>query len=451
MKEYFDFKYSRQSLGVFIVFMGNPLIFFFKEVLGFGGSSVFTIFSLVMGLVLMIAPEDIFRKFWKPNIPITRLAFYFLFLAFVYYLFFNPYFGFFSENIYVFYRDLGNFIFIFVFLFLLVSVSNEIKDYFLPIVVIFTFFGSICLIYSMATNPYFVIGQRATVVFGDGTTTSSGNPHVYARNAFAGIYSSYFLLKQRSFFWKILSSLNLILSGVVLILAQARSILLAFLFSLMLFVYFNTSKKTIQKAVSVLIKPRNLLMIAFVIWLIIYFISSQPHLVNIINLYYETFLTTFTKAMLTAFGMVDEENVDLSAMGRINNLEVVKKTFIDNPWLFLFGGGFKYFYIDIPVLETLTDLGVLGFLAFSLMNLMIFIEALKAMKSQNNTFTMFLGYFYLTYFVGIFTGGEPFGTAYWFIFAVMMRFLGIKYFVKTPVAVKNPYTEPSPQTPLAAS
>jgi hypothetical protein len=40
--ETFDFKYTRQSIGIFLVFMGSPLIFFFKETLGFGGSSAFT-------------------------------------------------------------------------------------------------------------------------------------------------------------------------------------------------------------------------------------------------------------------------------------------------------------------------------------------------------------------------------------------------------------------------
>jgi hypothetical protein len=86
---------------------------------------------------------------------------------------------------------------------MLVSVSNEVKDYFLPVTVALTFLGSICLIYSMATNPLFVLGQRATVVFGDGTSASNGNPHVYARNAFAGIFASYFMFQTRNSLWKL--------------------------------------------------------------------------------------------------------------------------------------------------------------------------------------------------------------------------------------------------------
>jgi hypothetical protein len=48
----FDFKYTRQSIGIFLVFMGSPLIFFFKETLGFGGSSAFTVAGFALDLFL---------------------------------------------------------------------------------------------------------------------------------------------------------------------------------------------------------------------------------------------------------------------------------------------------------------------------------------------------------------------------------------------------------------
>ena len=51
----FDFKYTRQSIGIFLVFMGSPLIFFFKETLGFGGSSAFTVAGFCSGFVFMVS------------------------------------------------------------------------------------------------------------------------------------------------------------------------------------------------------------------------------------------------------------------------------------------------------------------------------------------------------------------------------------------------------------
>jgi hypothetical protein len=50
----------------------------------------------------------------------------------------------------------------------------------------------------------------------------------------------------------------------------------------------------------------------------------------------------------------------------------------------------------------------------------------------------------MCYFVGLFTGGEPYGTPYWFIFCVMIRFLGIKYIQSLPNPFKKPNTISSP-------
>ncbi len=432
MKAYFNFKYTRQSLGLFIVFMGNPLIFFFKEVLGFGGSSTFTIGSLLLGMILMISPYDIFRKYYKPNIPIARMAGFFLILSFLACLFYNPFYGYDNDRA-AFTRDFGNFIFIFTFVVIILGVSNEIIDYFLPVAIALTFFGSICLIYSMATNPLFIIGQRATVVFGDGTTTASGNPHVYARNAFAGVFASYFFLKAKNIFWRLLSFANLILSVIVIILAQARSILLAFLFALALFFYFNVSKASVSALIRSLFRPLNLMGIFLFIAGLTYFISTQQRIVDIIDLYYNTFLDTFSRALLTAFGLQDEKSIDYSALGRVNNVDNILFLFSEIPYAFILGGGFRFIYVDIPIVETFVDLGIAGIVSFSLLNYAIFKEAIYTLKWKVNPFACFVAYFYMTYFVGIFTGGEPYGTSYWFIFIVAIRFLGIKYIEENSV------------------
>ncbi len=438
MNSYFNFKYSRQFLGIFMVFMGSPLLFFFKETLGFGGASTFTIGGLALGMLLMISPEDIFKKFYKPNIPLYRLAAIFTLVTLINFFFVNPFFGY-SSNRYVFIRDLGNYMFIFGFFFLLLGVSNNIKDYFLPIVVFLTFIGSICLIYSMATNPYFVIGQRASVVFGDGSTTASGNPHIYARNAFAGVFSSYLMLRNKNFIWKIFSISNLILSVIVLVLTQARSILLAFFFAVAIFCYYNVSRQTVKNVLLGIFKPQNFILITLLIVGVAYFISTQEKLVSIITLYYDVFTVTFTKAILTATGMADDaKSIDYSAMGRINSLGEFKKVLFESPWQLILGKGYRYLYMDIPLLETLFDCGIIAFLSFAMLNFVIFKESLRAIKDGTNVLTTFLGYFYMCYFVGLFTGGEPYGTSYWFIFSVMIRFLGIKYLQRNTDFTQKP-------------
>lgn len=436
MNKYYNFKYSRQFLGIFIVFMGSPLIFFFKEVLGFGGGSAFTIASLILGLGLMVSPDDIFRKFYKPFLPAYRLAFIYMFIILINFFFINPFYSY-TANSSIFFRDLINYASYFVFFILLLSVSNEVKDYFLPIVVCLTFLGSICLIYSMATNANFIIGQRASVVFGDGTTTASGNPHVYARNAFAGVFSSYIMLKNKNTLWKLFSLGNMILSIIVLVLTQARSILLGFIFTIMIFLYYNVSAKSVKNAFKSIFKPQNLFLIALFFVGLIYFISTQAKLVSIINLYYDAFSITFTKAILTATGMEDAKTIDYSALGRVNTFGAFKKVLLESPWDLVLGKGYRFLYMDIPILETWIDCGIIAFWSFAMMNLVLFRESLRAIKDGTNQLTTFLGYFYMCYFVTLFTGGEPYGIAYWYVFLVMIRFLGIKYLQKIPVTFQK--------------
>jgi hypothetical protein len=72
-----------------------------------------------------------------------------------------------------------------------------------------------------------------------------------------------------------------------------------------------------------------------------------------------------------------------------------------------------------------------------MMNLVLFRQALRAIKDSTNPLTTFLGYFYMCYFVTLFTGGEPYGIAYWFVFCVMIRFLGIRYLQRNPISVQS--------------
>ncbi len=446
MNKYFNFKYSRQFLGIFIVFMGSPLIFFFKETTGFGGGSAFTVATLILGLMLMISPNDLFRKFYKPFLPSYRLAIIYMSVILINFFFVNPFYNY-AANSSIFLRDLINYASYFVFFILLLGVSNDIKDYFLPIVIFFTFLGSICLIYSMATNANFTIGQRASVVFGDGTTTASGNPHVYARNAFAGIFSSYLMLKNRSTLWKLFSLGNMILSLVVLVLTQARSILLSFFFTMIIFLYYNVSGKTIKNAFKSVFRPQNLFLIALFFFGIVYFISTQAKLVSIISLYYDVFSVTFTKAILTATGMEDAKTIDYSALGRVNTFGAFKKVLFESPWDLILGKGYRFLYMDIPILETWIDCGIIAFWSFAMMNLLLFKESLRAIKDGTNQLTTFLGYFYMCYFVTLFTGGEPYGIAYWYVFLVMIRFLGIRYLPKTLVSLQRKEQNTSPAIP----
>jgi hypothetical protein len=201
---------------------------------------------------------------------------------------------------------------------------------------------------------------------------------------------------------------------------------------MIIFLYYNVSAKSLKSSITSIFKPQNLFLVAIFFCGIIYFISTQAKLLSIINLYYEVFSITFTKAILTATGLQDAKTIDYSAMGRVNTFGTFKKVLFESPWELIMGKGYRFLYMDIPILETWIDCGIIAFWSFAMMNIVLFKESLRAIKAGTNQLTTFLGYFYLNYFVTLFTGGEPYGIAYWFVFCVMIRFLGIRYLENIP-------------------
>jgi hypothetical protein len=62
------------------------------------------------------------------------------------------------------------------------------------LILIFTLLTSLALLYSIYTNPEFVLGSRATVQYKSGSGEFTGNPHVYSRNGLAGFIISMLLI-----------------------------------------------------------------------------------------------------------------------------------------------------------------------------------------------------------------------------------------------------------------
>jgi hypothetical protein len=99
--------------------------------------------------------------------------------------------------------------------------------------------------------------------------------------------------------------------------------------------------------------------------------------------------------------------------------------------------------MDIPVAEAFLDCGILGFLSFGILNVLIFKESILAIYRGDNKFTLFLGLYYISYFVNIFSTGQPFDLQYWFPFAVMIRFMGVKYLDNPSVIIPQKYSQQS--------
>jgi hypothetical protein len=112
-------------------------------------------------------------------------------------------------------------------------------------------------------------------------------------------------------------------------------------------------------------------------------------------------------------------------MGRVSNFNYFIELWNDNPINFLFGFGYRFRYIDIPVLESFINFGFIGFLLYLCFNIILLVYSIKAFKS-NSIFQIFLGLFYLHTFLAIFSSGRPLDFTYWIAFLVYIRFLGVK-------------------------
>jgi hypothetical protein len=93
----------------------------------------------------------------------------------------------------------------------------------------------------------------------------------------------------------------------------------------------------------------------------------------------------------------------------------------------ILGYGYKYIYLDVPILESLTDQGILGFILFGGLNALIVYHVLGVMRRNPNPLSVFLAYFYMLVLVQLFTNGRPYDISFWFPLSLMIRFMGVDH------------------------
>ncbi|MFN8356520.1 MAG: hypothetical protein U0Y10_18840 [Spirosomataceae bacterium] len=429
MLKWLKIPYLRESIGLLVIVLGTPVIFFFRETVRLApGKSWFTAVCLVAALVMMI-PSTFLKVLYKPNFRLFNWASCFLGVSFFYLLFYNP---FAKSEFYVPVREYSNFVFIFVYIFLLINVPNKVKDILVPLIALLTFAGSIALLISLVLNPNYILGQRAAIYFGDGE--EGGNPHVFAKNGYAGVIASVLLLRYKSLLIKAFAYFSIFLSVVIIIMTQTRGVLLSLFIAIGIFLYFNLTKKQLKKAIQSTFTIRNLFFTALFLYGGYYYLLHYTPIFDLLGSYAGRFTETFASMLFTASGKANDAPamIDPSSQQRVLSFHLFKNYVEGQPEKMLFGLGYRYAYLDVPVLEAFLDCGVVGGIGFLGFILLLAYESYRAMKTKPNDFVVFLAYFYVTYFVGVFSAGRPFDTSFWFIFALMIRFMGIKYLDAPP-------------------
>lgn len=358
---------------------------------------------------------------YKPNLLLFQVGISFLLISIFYFIFYNGDKG-------SFISEIINFVFLFLYLLFLLKAKNSIQGYLPIIILFFTLITNLALIYSISTNPAYVIGSRATVQFKSATGDFAGNPHMYSRNGLAGfIISILIIFKNDLTLWlknsalvRLASHANLWISLLVIVLTQTRVTFISLIIVVLAILIFVFPLKSFFKVT-------HWYVVGFYMSIFYYLniLNNRYSFVELINNYFNSFLGLVYKALNTGLKLGKNDDVDDSAMGRVSNFNYFIELWNDNPMNFLFGFGYRFRYIDIPVLESFINFGFIGFVLYLSFNIILLVYSIKAFKS-NSIFQIFLGLFYLHTFLAIFSSGRPLDFTYWIAFLVYIRFLGVK-------------------------
>lgn len=413
-------------LGICMVVDGFPLIFFFKETLRIApNSAAFTAGFTGLGFLLMV-PFTVFRKLYKPNI----LGFYMMVLCIALMMFYMVYYvGEPGYDLMLF--DSLYFLFALIFLFLLVNVPNDVIDVAMPVIILFTLISNLALIYAMATDPTWVLGQRAAINFGSTESGErTGNPHVFARNALMGVVACgvWAFDKRTGLLARVFALFTGAVSAAILLMTQTRSSILAFGILVFLFLFYNVRPGQVKTAVRSLFKPIPLATIAVFIGGVLVFLRRNWEIYALLYGYFYGFVERNAENVYAFLGLKTasgfKATYDASAVNRTVSTGFLGNVLEGHMEMLVFGKGFKSLYLDIPVLEAWIDFGLLGLLLFGGLYALFTYYSLRAMRNNPNPMTTFLAYTFILFLVQAFTNGRPNEPWHWYPLALMIRFMG---------------------------
>lgn len=433
----------RMCLGIFLVIDGYPLIFFFKEFLRLApGSTIFTAIFLVGGFVLMI-PLTLFRRLYRPNMSLFWLSIAFLVLSMLYMFFYNI-------NSIEITNDLIYYAFIFIFLFLLINTPNDIVNEMMFVGVVFAVVSNLALIYALVHDPTWTIGQRAAIQYG-ADDARTGNPHVFARNAQIGMLCALIWGYQRGGgsarrgIGLALAFFNLI----VLMLTFSKSAILSTFIVGALYVSANANPTSIREFRRQLFRPASLLVFLIPVIALQVFIYRNPQVWGIIQGYGVAIFDRFSEniSALVGGGSTSGYRAELddSSRNRVVSFGFVQVAVLDHVEQLILGFGYKFTYLDVPILEALINGGIIAFILLCTIVLRLLYDSIRVIYGGGNEMEVFLSYLYVMTFILFFTNGRPYDMSFWHPLCLSLRFLGIYYpeFIPTSKKTAQPVLLPS--------
>ncbi|GAA4404299.1 hypothetical protein GCM10023187_21400 [Nibrella viscosa] len=415
----------RMCLGIFLLIDGFPLIFYIKEFLRVApGSTTFTAIFILVGLIIMI-PISMFRKLYKPNVTLFWFLLAFLVWCMAYMFFYNR-----GDNERT--KDLIYYSYVIAFLIILVNVPNTVNREIVIVGALFALVSNLALIHALIADPTWTIGQRAAILYGEGDNRT-GNPHVFSRNAQIGMVCS-LIWAYRSNAGIFVRSFGLILAFfnlIILVLTFSKGAILSTLIALGLFAAANFNAKTMRNMGRQLVSPTGIAIMLIPFIAFQYFIYKRPDIWGIILSYgfaiYDRFSENILALLADRSANAGPVELDASSANRVVSFHFANLALEGHAHRLIFGFGYKFQYMDVPVLETLICLGIFGFLLYSTMLVKFMIHAVRIIFKGGIEIELFIAFLYIFVFVNYFTGGRPYEMANLLPLCLFVRFLGIYY------------------------
>lgn len=424
----------REVFAVLMFFCGLPIVYFFRDGLKLApNSAIFTIAGGLGPLFLAVIFKNI-SKLYKPNTVGYLITLAYVIICLLYLLFRDPY-----SRVSVVY-EMFSFSFIFFIYFAFATISLEqINRNFLPIALTICVIGSLLLVYSVYKDPFYVLGQRASIKFRSEAEGNTGNPHTYSKVAFFGVIVSMLFLKYQSRYKvgiiPILSSFFIFL--IVLFLTQTMITFITTALFLFLFLIFNLKVGNIYRSfLKLFLKWYVLAILVFGIYKGVDYLKKHEDvftpITSFISKRFEKITNTFISGAAGSKGKNDSKS-DQSANMRV---QLINEVFVNMEENFeegriryiLFGNGYKNLYVDVPIFEALDSFGFFMFIFYMFLYFYMTVICIKEMRKPRSIATEFIAYGFIYFFIQNLTGGLLMDFNRWAYYAAVCRFIPATYF-----------------------
>lgn len=438
----------RQSLGLSFFFFGAPIIYFLRDGLKLAPDSTAFTAVFTIGSLLLAFPLNI-KKVYQTNTLGYMLCIAYSIIAIFYLAVYAPNRGWFTNTtVEAVYQGV---ILLSMFIFAGTSI-NSLKDTFLFFTLIICVIGGLSLLYYIFRNPLYVIGMRASISFGgDDAVSSMGNPHIYAKSAYAGLVAGIILLKDENrLLWRLFYIGSVLLLLLVIALCQAMAIILVTGLFFFLYYFSSINAHNIYKVLKWTFGWQGLTLFflacggVYYLWEYTRFDEYFVNVADIITGRIERIITSLTDTKTaTSVRLAGDDSASTRVTNITDLLKSINDRIDDGDWLtVIFGNGYHHKYIDSPIFQTLNDLGVVGFFVFTSLHVVLLIWVAKEIIKPTCNFTLFTAYVFLVTVIQNFTMGMPYDYPRWTAIIFVARF-ALNY-RKVPAVKKT--KEPLPAT-----